>query len=275
MSQLLAIASAVLFGLGDFTGGVATRRVPVWTVLAWSQLIGLAVLAVGLLVVPVESVTGKDVLFGAAAGLAGVVGLAILYTALAAGTMSIVAPMSGAVAAAFPVVVDIADGARLSSPEWLGVLLAVVAVLLVGLDRNVRGLHSRVLVQAVVAGVAFGLFFIAIAQTSEDSGLWPLVAARGVTLPVAMLMAGLAGGLAPPRGQNLRLAGAAGSLDMAANVSIALSLQKGPLGVNAVLSSLYPAFTAVAAVVALRERPTAQQAAGITLALGAVIALAV
>ncbi len=275
MSHIFAIASAIFFGLSDFSGGLATRRIAVWTVLAWSQLIGLAILGVGLLLLPADTVTSRDIGFGALAGLAGLVGLAILYTALATGTMSIVAPISGAVSAALPLMVDVAGGTKLNSFEWLGVALAVVAVLLVGLDRSARGLHSKLLVQAVVAGAGFGLFFIALAQTSQDSGLWPLVSARGVTIPIAILMAVIMGGAARPRGRNLRLVAAAGSLDMAANGSIALALQRGPLGINSVLSSLYPAITILAAITILRERPTVQQALGIGVALGAVVALAV
>ena len=274
MSNIFAIASAVFFGFGDFSGGLATRRIAVWTVMAWSHVIGLATLAVGLLLVSADTVTSRDIGFGALAGLAGLVGLAILYTALAAGTMSIVAPISGAVGAALPVTVDVVGGTKLSSSEWLGVALAFVAVLLVGLDRTAGRIHLRLLTLAVAAGVAFGLFFIALAQTSQDSGLWPLVSARGVTIPIAIVMALIMGGAARPRGRNLRLVATAGSLDMAANISIALALQRGPLGISSVLSALYPAVTVLAAVAILRERPTVQQAAGIALALSAVIALA-
>ena len=61
---------------------------------------------------------------------------------------------------------------------------------------------------------------------------------------------------------------------MAANVSIALALQRGPLGISAVLSSLYPAFTAITAVIVLHERPRPGQTVGIVLAMGAIVALA-
>ena len=110
MNQLLALVSAVLFGVADFTGGFVTRRLPVWKVIAWSQLLGLPLLVVGLLVVPAEEVTALDLALGAIGGIAGLVGLAILYSTLAAGTMSVVAPISGAVAAAIPVIFDLSRG---------------------------------------------------------------------------------------------------------------------------------------------------------------------
>jgi drug/metabolite transporter (DMT)-like permease len=62
---------------------------------------------------------------------------------------------------------------------------------------------------------------------------------------------------------------------MGANIAILLAVQRGPIGVNAVLGSLYPVFTVAAAVIFLRERPTTMQTAGIGLAVLAIIALAV
>jgi uncharacterized membrane protein len=117
MSQTLALISAVLFGVADFAGGFASRRLPVWKVIPWSQLIGLVLLFVGLLVVPAEEVTRDDLLWGAVGGLAGLAGLALLYSTLAAGTMSVVAPISGATAAAIPVLFDLANSPSSSSPS--------------------------------------------------------------------------------------------------------------------------------------------------------------
>lgn len=274
MSQLLALLAAALFGVADFTGGFATRRLAVWRVIAWSQLIGIALLAVGLLVVPADEVTMRDIALGALAGLAGLAGLAILYSTLAAGTMSVVAPISGASAAAIPIAFDVIRGEPLSPLEGFGVVLALAAVLLVGLDRSARHLDAMLLVRAVAAGAAFAVFFIAFGFTSESSGLWPLVGSRAITVPIAFVVAVALGTAAAPRGPDMRLVATAGTLDMGANIAVALALQRGPIGINSVLASLYPAVTAAIAVVVLRERPTTPQIAGIVLALAAVLALA-
>jgi drug/metabolite transporter (DMT)-like permease len=274
MSQLLALVSAVLFGVADFTGGFVTRRLPVWKVIPWSQLLGLPLLVVGLLVVPAEEVTALDLALGAIGGVAGLIGLAILYSTLAAGTMSVVAPISGAVAAAIPVIFDLSRGEELSPLQIFGIVLALAAVLLVGLDHSARHLDVRLLLQAAAAGAAFAVFFIALGFTDEASGLWPLVAARAVTVPIAFAVALALGVAARPRDDDLKLVGIAGTLDMGANVAIALALQRGPIGVSSVLSSLYPAVTAVVAVVVLKERPSTQQLVGIGFALAAVLALA-
>jgi len=273
MSQILALTSAVFYGLGDFLGGIATRRSSVWTVTAWSQTLGLGVLMIGLLVVPAEVVTTADILWGALAGAIGLVGLAVLYSTLAAGSMTIVAPIAGATTAVIPVVVDLSQGAELSTRHWIGIGLALAAVLLIGFDPAGRNTDVRMIGRAVVAGTAFGVFFIALAQTSEASGLWPLVGARGTTIPIAFTIAGVRGVAAPPRGRAFGMLAVLGNLDMAANVSIALALQRGPLGISTVLSSLYPAFTAITAVIVLHERPRPVQIVGIVLAMGAIVAL--
>ena len=274
MSQLLAIASAAFYGLADFTGGFVTKRMAVWTVTAWSMLIGASLLIIGLFVVPADNVTVGDVLWGALAGVAGLGGLVILYATLAAGTMSVVAPISGATAAVVPVVFDLARGSTLSGRQWLGIGLGVGAVLLVGTQRGARSARPHIVAQAVAAGALFGLFFVALSQASSDSGLWPLVGARAASIPLAFLIAFAARAVSPPRGHDLGLLAAIGGLDMSANIAIALAIQSGPLGVNAVLSSLYPVVTAVAAVIILRERPTVVQIIGVGFALGAIIALA-
>jgi len=274
MSQLLAVASAAFYGLADFTGGFVAKRIAVWTITAWSMLIGAALLVVGLFIVPADHVTAADILWGALAGVAGLGGLMILYATLAAGTMSVVAPISGATSAIVPVLFDLSRGSTLTSRDWLGIGFGLAAVLLVGMQRGTSSVGPRIVGQAVAAGALFGLFFIALSQASSESGLWPLVGARAASIPLAFLIAFAARALSPPRGRDLGLLAAIGVLDMAANIAIALAIQTGPLGVNAVLSSLYPVVTAVAAIVILRERPTAVQVGGVGFAVGAIVALA-
>jgi drug/metabolite transporter (DMT)-like permease len=273
MSQVLALVSAAFYGFADFVGGTATRRLPVWKVTAWSQMLGVGILVLGFLVVPVERVTAADLLWGAAAGVAGVIGLAILYSTLAAGTMTIVAPISGATAAAVPVLFDVLSGTTLTSRQWIGIGLAFGAVVLVGFERSARSADRRLVGRAIAAGFLFGLFFIMFSRTDSASGLWPLAAARAATIPVAFLGAFLTGTASAPSRRDLGLLAFLGNLDMAANVALALALQRGPLGVNAVLSSLYPAFTAVTAIAVHHERPDAHQILGVVFALGAIAAL--
>lgn len=273
MSHFLALGSAVLFGLGDFTGGFTTKRLSVWVVMFWSQLIGVAVLAVGFLVVPVYEVAGADIGYGALGGTFGLIGLVIFYAALARGTMSVIAPITGATTALLPVLFDLATGGTLTPLEWSGIALGVGAVLLLGTDRRAKGLDRREVVLAVIAGTAFAGFFIALSHTNADSGLWPIAAARAVSLPAAGVVLMARRSTTHPRARNAALVAGAGTFDMGANIALLLSLQRGSLAVNSVLSSLYPAVTALAAIAILNERPTSIQLVGIGAAMAAVAAL--
>ena len=128
MPQILALISAVLFGVSDFTGGIATRRVSAWVVAAWSQLLGLPILVLGLVVVTSTEVTRHDLMWGAIGGVFGVVGLAIMYSTLAAGKMSVVAPVIGAGAAGIPVMWAVATGETITWINWIGICVAGLAV---------------------------------------------------------------------------------------------------------------------------------------------------
>jgi len=267
MSQLFAVVSSAFYGFADLSGGLATRRMALWGVMAWSQTLGLGLLAVGVVVVGTDVVAVSDVAYGALGGVFGVIGLAILYSTLAAGTMSVVAPITGAIAAVVPVAVDLITGSRPGPRALTGIGMALVAVLVIGMAGRAHGLSKAILGRAFLAGVSFGVFFIAFSQTSEESGLWPLVVARLATIPVLALIAVVTGTMVRPRGRDLRLLVIAGNLDMGANVFLSLALQRGPLAVNAVLVSLYPAFTVLAAVVVLKERPVRMQWLGIALAV--------
>lgn len=275
MTQLLAIASAALFGVADFTGGLATRRLNPWIVAAWSQSLGVPILLVGLVIVDTSEVTAVDLAWGAVGGVFGIIGLAIMYATLAAGVMSVVAPVIGAGAAGIPVLWAVATGESISPLQWFGIVAAGVAVTVLSAQKGHGRIAGRLLLQALVAAFGFAVFFIALGQTSESSGLWPLVAARVVTIPIAFSMMFLRSPDRHTPGSNWRLVITTGMFDMAANVAIVLAVQRGPLGINAVLGSLYPVFTIIAAMIVLKERPSAVQRVAMLLALVAILLLAI
>jgi len=274
MTQLFALASAALFGVSDFTGGLATRRLHPWVVAAWSQLIGVPILVIGLLVVAAPEVHRSDLVWGAVGGVFGVVGLAIMYATLAAGVMSVIAPIIGAGAAGIPVLWAVTTGESIDAMQWIGIATGGVAVALLSFQPGSGRMSRKLVVQALIAAFGFAIFFIALGQTNESSGLWPLVAARSLTIPIAFVMLTIRRPTTRvPRG-SWGLVTTTGMFDMAANVAIVLAVQRGPLGVNAVLGSLYPVFTIAAAIVVLKERPTKLQLAAMALALTAILLLA-
>ncbi len=273
MTLVLALGGAVFYGFADFSGGFASKRLPAWGVTAWSQSIGLLALGGGLLLFPAESVTSAEFLWGAVAGFGGVIGVGLLYRSLAEGTMSIVSPLTAATTAAIPVVFDLATGGSLSTLAVLGVVVALAAIATIAGERSTQRLSPRLLAMALGAGTGFAVFFIAIAQTSEASGFWPLLGARAVTIPMAFLLHRSLETRSRPDRQGIRWVAAAGLLDMGANLFVAVALQRGPLGIVSVLTSLYPVVTALSAVIVVGERLTRTQLAGVGLAMLAVVLL--
>lgn len=269
----LAICGALFYGFADFSGGYASKRLPSWGVMAWSQTLGVGVLGIGLLLFPAEAVTRGDILWGVLAGVGGAVGIGLLYRALAEGTMAVVSPVAAATSAAIPVVVDLATGGELSTLAAVGIAVALIAIMTVARERSHTKLSPRLLIMAIAAGAGFGSFFIAIAQTAEASGFWPLVGARAVTIPLGFLLHRILEPPARPRGVTLRWVAGAGLLDMGANLLVAAALQRGPLGIVSVLTSLYPAVTAMIAVAVLRERLSRTQVVGVGLATIAIVML--
>src|SRR5439155_4173993 len=136
VAYLLAIGSAVLYGAADFTGGLTTRRAGTIPVVLLSQAAGLIMLALIMPLLPHASPARPDVLWGAAAGLSGGIGVALLYHALATGTMAVVAPTTAVCAVAIPVVVSVLLGERPMPLAVAGIALGMVSIVLVSQQQE-------------------------------------------------------------------------------------------------------------------------------------------
>lgn len=273
-ASLLALAGAVTYGIADFFGGLATRRSTTLPVVVLSQSIASVVLLVAL---PLSASTPgpADFLWGAAAGIAGAVGIALLYHGLALGPMAVVAPTTAVMGASVPILVGLALGERPQVTALVGVVLALPAIALLSRPgpapgERGSGMPWRSARVAMAAGVSLGGFLVLIGQTDPQAGLWPLLPARAVSLALLISVALVTRRSLRPGPGSLRLIAPAGLLDMGANVLILLAVQRGLLSLTAVLSSLYPASTVVLARVALGERMRAMQLVGFGLALVAV-----
>ncbi|HEY0395550.1 MAG TPA: DMT family transporter [Candidatus Elarobacter sp.] len=282
MVVALALAAAAFYGAADFCGGLASRRRSALAVVVWSQAIGLGVLLPAVLVVPGVP-RASDLGWGLACGVTGAFAIALLYRGLALGVMGVVSPITAVLAAAIPVVVAVILGERPAPLALIGIGCALVAVVLVSaatpapdaseapLARDPRrGRLPPGLAEALGSGTAFGFFFIALARTHADAGLWPLLATRVVSLAIL-----IAGGLALRRSLRIarpgfRTVAAAGALDMGANVLYVLASHAGPLSIAAVVTSLYPAGTVALAAAVLHERLIRVQWAGVAIALAGV-----
>lgn len=273
MAVVLALGSAVVYGASDFLGGLASRKASVFGVVALSQLAGLVAL-LALLPWLGGPVTVADLAWGAAAGIVGSTGLVVFFRALSRGVMSVVAPVTAVTAAAVPVLAGLLGGNRIGVWAGVGILLALLAVVLVSAEGglgSLRAARPANLTAPLVAGSAFGFFFVLLDRTSADAGLTPLVAARlaSVVLVIVVAVAGRQSLRVPRAALPLVLASGVG--DMTANALFLLATQQeGQLAITGVLASLYPVSTVVLAQVLLRERLAAAQVAGLGTAVAAV-----
>jgi drug/metabolite transporter (DMT)-like permease len=269
---LLALASALVYGTADFFGGLASRRAVALVVTFVSQCAGLASLLVVILFAHGDGPNGADLAWGAAGGMAGAVALVCFYWALAAGTMSVVAPLTAVVSAIVPVVTGLALGERPSAWSLVGVALALPAIALISRERGEGTVRAarKVLLAAVAAGLGFGFFFVALARTSGDSGLWPLIGARVGSISL-LVLALLATRRAPRLPSSVRpMTLVAGVLDTSANALYLAAASRGLLSLVSVIAALYPASTVVLARVVLGERVQRWQVGGFVLAALAV-----
>src|SRR5688572_28667100 len=130
MLFLLALGSAALYGAADFLGGLASRRASTIAIVIISQLAGLVALASMLPVLPASEPQPNDWMWGATAGITGGIGVALLYRALATGSMAIAAPITAVCAVAVPVAVAIGFGERPGTGTMGGISLALLAIVL-------------------------------------------------------------------------------------------------------------------------------------------------
>jgi drug/metabolite transporter (DMT)-like permease len=281
LSVVLAGLSGLVWGVGDFAGGKASQQAAALPVAWVSKLVSLPLLGVYLAatyVAPVPASLG----WGALAGAFGMVGLMLFYSALSAGAMTVVAPVTAVTSAAIPVVVGLASGERPPAIRLAGVACALVAITLVSLAGPRPG--ERVVVTpalvgwAALSGTGFALFFVFTARAGDaaagQAGLWPVGASQlsGILLGGVLLLVLRPGGW--PRRRSLAWALLAGPMDMTANTLYLLASRTGDLSVVAPLASLYPVTTVVLALLIDRERVRSVQVVGLVLAVAALLLVA-
>jgi drug/metabolite transporter (DMT)-like permease len=267
------LASAAIWGAGDFCGGVASKRNNVYTVILVSQVVGALLMLV--LAVWLEPTLPGPLywLLGGLAGVAGMLGLVAFYTGLASGRMGLVAPLSAVMTAVLSVVAGIAMEGWPAATRLVGFGAALLAVWLLAWSGSSR-LAGRELGLAAAAGLGFALFFILIDRVSDQAVFWPLLAARLASVSCLFIfMAARRQQMRPPAGQ-LPLLVVTGILDVSGNAFFALAARMGRLDIAAMFSSLYPASTVILAWLILKERLLKQQWLGVLAALTALVFIA-
>jgi len=273
VAVVFALLTAVVYGIADYSGGRGSRMASSFTVTLVGQCAGFfgALLLAVFIGDPIPS--GHDLLISAAAGVAGSLGLLGFYRAMASGAMTIVAPITALVGTIIPVVWGLVDGERPGLVAYIGMVVAVVAVVLVtdALGVQDKRTSANIVFLAVIAGACFATIFIAFDHVSSDAGLWPLVALRSVSLPIVLAVVVATRNPLRTHGQATRWALTSGILDSAANGFYLIAARHGLLSVVAVIASLYPVSTLVLATSLDKERLHPAQWVGVGMALTALV----
>jgi len=286
--MVFALAAAALFGSADFLGGVASRRVRAASVLLISTPAGVVIIVAAALLTGAPFQAG-GLGWALAAGAVGGAGMIILYGGLAAGPMSVVAPVSALASTVVPVGAALAMGERASVAVCAGAALCLVAIVLVSMEggrgagaRPTSGpgpglarfrVAARGLGYGAASGLAFGVFFLFIRNAGTAGVLWPVCLARVAGTMVILAAAAWLGTRPPGPGAGrwvLPAAAGAGILDASANVCYLLAARAGLFGIAVVITSLYPGITVLLARVTLGERMRAVQRVGLVLAAAGV-----
>jgi uncharacterized membrane protein len=275
MAILFALFAAACYGVADFFGGLASRRIPAIMVLVASYPIGAA-LMVAMLPFYGGPVSAGTLGWSVAGGVAGLVGVTLLYTALGQAPMNVISPITAVMSAVVPVVGGVLQGERPHAPAWLGIGLGLLAVVLISrqpADHPLGPIDWRPLLMATLAGVGFGVYFICLAQSDPDSGLWPVVLSRLTSAVLVLPLAAVGGAFVRMPSALFAMVAASGMLDAAANLGFLLASRNGLLSLSGVITALYPAVTLLLAALILKESTGRVQRAGLVLATAAVVLL--
>ncbi len=306
LTAVFSLAGALVFGAADFLGGLAAKRVSSILATAVASLTGFVLLLAALPLLG-GTWTDDDLLWSVLSGVAGAVAISLLYACLAIGPMSILSPLTALVSAVVPMVWGlVVGGERFATLGYWALGLALIAVVLVGFvpERGAVRPSLRGILMAIGSGIAIGTFFITIDQTSEESGVLPLLVNRVVNAAIMFAVLGvlalvvvarrrrrdepraermprpasIGAAVAPVRSTTatgVQLAIACGAVDVVANGLLLVGIRAGDLSVAAVLGAMYPAGTILLAALVLKERIAPVQWVGLVLALAAAGMLAV
>lgn len=250
MTIALALLSSVFFGLSDFVGGTLSRSVSSFRVLLVAQLVATIALIPGGVVALTHSVPADAIAWGIVAGIANAVALSSLYTALARGTMGVVAPISAA-SVVVPVLAGLVAGETVGIVAGIGIGVLIAGTVLAAGPESSKNGESRdgrtAVVLAVVAAITFGVAILALARGSASSVPITLLTSNAVS---AVLFVSVALARRTPlllRGRPLGGAVLVGALSVGANWLFATASSGGAIVVVSVLASLYPVVTVLLA----------------------------
>ncbi len=277
LSIIFGLLSALSWGAGDFTGGLAARKVGAYRSVFYAEVIGVVFLFLVLAFVNEPIPDRRAQIFALLAGALGTIGLMLLYHSMTLGLMSVAAPVSALLAAVLPVLVGIFTEGIPGIPTLIGFGFALFAVWMVSQSEGgVKDILSHLsdLKLPLLAGIGFGFYFVLMHQAARDGGaVWHMVFSRtgGMALIVTYLLVTRSSWKIEP--SSLPIISLNGILDLGGNFFFILAGQAGRLDVASVLSSLFPGATVILAWIFLKERLSRNQWVGVFCALIAIVLL--
>jgi len=268
---LSGLASALVWGTGDFVGGVAARRASQFKVVALSALAGLCVLIPAAVLAGESFPSGRTIAWSLAAGISGAIGIAALYQGLSTGAAATVAPTSAVVGAALPVLAGSLLQSLPSPGDLAGILLGLTGIWLVSsLSPDKKRSTRPGLILGILAGAGFGGFFVLIAQVDASALYTPLIFVKLAALAFGVvILLFLRQGFPSLRANPLAVL--SGILDTGGNFLFLLATRATSLAVAAVLASMYPAVTVGLSILFMHETVNRRQVAGVILCVAAVV----
>ena len=277
MLPLLALLSSACWGTSDFFAGLKARTMSPPAVVAVTQAFALVALSVILLVRHeglAASFSGSGALWSATAGAAGAAGLVCFYTALASGTMGVVAPISS-LGALVPVLLGLLNGEHPSTTAWFGMAIAVTGAALASGPELAGAVPPRPVILAAASAAFFGVALFSLDRGARYALLETLWGMRLTSVAMFLVAGLLARSVGGTRVRDLPVLAVIGLGDVTANGLFAFASSRGLVSVASVLGSLYPVATLFWARLLLDERLRRVQAIGVGLTLVGVVAIAV
>lgn len=279
LSILFGFLSALSWGAGDFTGGLAARKIGAYRSVFYGEVVGVIVLFAALTFVDEPFPNSRARLFALAAGALGTVGLMLLYHSMTLGLMSIAAPVSALLAALLPVAVGFFTEGFPGYLTFIGFGFALFAVWMISQSEGGATdflSHLSDLKLPLLAGIGFGGYFVLMHEATRAGGLfWHMILSRagGTLLITAYLLVTRSSWKIDLSA--MPIVSINGVLDIGGNLFFILAGQAGRLDVASVLSSLFPGATVLLAWIFLKERLNRNQWIGVVCALIAIVLMTI
>ncbi|OPL09311.1 MAG: hypothetical protein AVO34_13685 [Firmicutes bacterium ML8_F2] len=275
LGAIYALIAAVLFGSADFGGGFASRRLSHYQVLIIYSLVGIVAMAVLALLWSEGMPTATSIINAMLASTFGAIGLAILYNGLAHGRACIIAPSSAVIAAAIPVIYAVFIEGLPDKITLAGFILAAIGIWLTTKvdpddgEQSGNGPAGNGLLMGVLAGLAFGCFFIFMARIEPGPIFSPLIFGNLAAAALAFFVIILKKIPLPnPVANPLVLM--VGLLNAIAKVLYLISSNLMRPDVAAVLVCTYPAVTVILSMLFLKEKINCSQGLGVFVCIVAI-----